>query len=190
MCIWMIGSSRQIWVHPGRFSRLSEFPCAASCQGATSSGVATKSELTPTRFPCHWHALSDTRLYNCPLLKMNILDHWRWAPSISAEDMHRMIQNHAVHSSIGAQQQVTYLPNAVVGIQGMAPNYRGLVLAYPGSRMGFTPIGLMGFPSGLPRFAISNVWNRFNALRFLRTEWPEFRHVDVSWPPSELISPR
>ena len=58
-----------------------------------------------------------------------------------------------------------------VGVRGMGPNCRGLVPVYPGYRMGFTPIGLVGFPSSLPRFAVGNIWNQFNAAHKRFSVW-------------------
>ena len=85
---------------PSGLARAGKLPFAACHQSAASSGMAhnlQKVEIDiDSGFPFHWPPTFWTQDFTvAPLPKMrtkvqSILDHWRWAETLSALDIHRI----------------------------------------------------------------------------------------------------
>ena len=92
-----------------------------------------------------------------------ILAHWRFATTVSALDLHRMMSTIQYMAPLVPRDWLRFRPISIGEL--FAPGTkRGLVRMLPHNRLGPSSSGLMDFPNSLPRIVAPDVWYRYNTV--------------------------
>ena len=118
----------------GGFTRDGEFPTGHISVAPSGMDPKLSKVGTPTYSGFRVHHSCTQEFTVAPLPKMRIkvqvIDHWHWATTVSALDMHRMPGTIQYIGPLSAQRVVAFPAYSVVDPYCMGPNLRGLGPTY------------------------------------------------------------